>query len=201
MNKRPELYLIRGAKRRRSESSTACAKPARTKLLRTSGRRTVSGASCAPADEQPRQERVAPGSKISASPARAGRMDRLERFYKIDQLLKERKVVSFAVFSQVLGMSRASVRRDLEYMRSRFNAPIEYDRELKGYRFEDRARARATSCRACGSTPPRRRRSSPRCSSSTASSPGCSTARCRLVERLRAILGSGDHPGSRSQNG
>ena len=62
-------------------------------------------------------------------------MDRLERFYKIDQLLKERKVVSFAVFRGKLGMSRASVKRDLEYMRNRFNAPIDYDRELKGYRF------------------------------------------------------------------
>ena len=62
-------------------------------------------------------------------------MDRLERFYKIDQLLKERKVVSFAVFKEKLGMSRASVKRDLEYMRERFNAPIEYDRGLNGYRF------------------------------------------------------------------
>src|SRR2546421_234027 len=32
-------------------------------------------------------------------------------------------------------MSRASVKRDLEYMRSRFNAPIEYEREANGYRF------------------------------------------------------------------
>ena len=63
-------------------------------------------------------------------------MDRLERFYKIDQLLKERKVVSFAAFKEKLGMSRASVKRDLEYMRERFNAPIEYDRQLNGYRFE-----------------------------------------------------------------
>jgi len=62
-------------------------------------------------------------------------MERLERFYKIDQLLEDRKVVSFATFKEVLGMSRASVKRDLEYMRSRFNAPIEYDRELNGYRF------------------------------------------------------------------
>ena len=62
-------------------------------------------------------------------------MERLERFYKIDQLLKERKVVSFATFMQELGMSRASVKRDLEYMRSRFNAPIEYDAEANGYRF------------------------------------------------------------------
>jgi predicted DNA-binding transcriptional regulator YafY len=62
-------------------------------------------------------------------------MDRLERFYKIDQLLKDRKVVSFEVFKEVLGMSPASVKRDLEYMRTRFNAPIDYKRELNGYAF------------------------------------------------------------------
>src|SRR3954470_20940258 len=62
-------------------------------------------------------------------------MDRLERFYKIDQLLKERKSVSFADFKRELGMSPASVKRDLAYMRERFNAPIEYDREANGYRF------------------------------------------------------------------
>jgi predicted DNA-binding transcriptional regulator YafY len=62
-------------------------------------------------------------------------MSPLERYYKIDQLLKDRKVVSFALFKEKLGMSRASVKRDLEYMRSRFNAPIEYDRAANGYRF------------------------------------------------------------------
>jgi predicted DNA-binding transcriptional regulator YafY len=62
-------------------------------------------------------------------------MDRLERFYKIDQLLKERKVVSFALFKEKLGMSRASVKRDLRDMRERFNAPIEYNREQNGYCF------------------------------------------------------------------
>ena len=62
-------------------------------------------------------------------------MERLERFYRIDRLLKERKIVPFPVLMQELGMSRASVKRDLEYMRERFNAPIEYDREANGYRF------------------------------------------------------------------
>jgi predicted DNA-binding transcriptional regulator YafY len=62
-------------------------------------------------------------------------MDRLERFYKIDLLLKERSPVSFAVFKEELGMSPASVKRDLQYMRDRFNAPIEYDRDMNGYRF------------------------------------------------------------------
>jgi predicted DNA-binding transcriptional regulator YafY len=62
-------------------------------------------------------------------------MERLERLYKIDQLLQERKLVSFATLMEKLGMSRASVKRDLEFMRDRFNAPIEYDRDLNGYRF------------------------------------------------------------------
>jgi predicted DNA-binding transcriptional regulator YafY len=62
-------------------------------------------------------------------------MDRLERFYKIDRLLKDRRVVSFADFKSELGMSPASVKRDLAYMRERFNAPIEYDREANGYKF------------------------------------------------------------------
>jgi predicted DNA-binding transcriptional regulator YafY len=62
-------------------------------------------------------------------------MDRLERFYKIDRLLNERKLVSFALFKRELGMSPASVKRDLAYMRERFNAPIEYDREANGYRY------------------------------------------------------------------
>jgi len=61
-------------------------------------------------------------------------MDRLERFYKIDRLLKERRLVSFADFKRELGMSPASVKRDLAYMRDRFHAPIEYDREANGYR-------------------------------------------------------------------
>lgn len=62
-------------------------------------------------------------------------MDRTERFYKIDQLLKERKVVPFARLRESLGVSRATVRRDLDYMRDRLHAPIEYDRDANGYRF------------------------------------------------------------------
>src|SRR4051812_21454245 len=62
-------------------------------------------------------------------------MERLERFYKIDQLLKERKVVTLNIIMETLDVSRATLKRDLEYMRERFNAPIEYDRELGGYRF------------------------------------------------------------------
>ena len=63
-------------------------------------------------------------------------MDRLERFYKIDQLLQSGRSVSFARLQTSLGgLSRAQLKRDLEYMKSRFHAPIEYHRESNGYRF------------------------------------------------------------------
>jgi predicted DNA-binding transcriptional regulator YafY len=62
-------------------------------------------------------------------------MDRTERFYKIDQLLKGTTAVRFERLRGVLGISRATLKRDLDYMRDRFNAPIEYDRATNGYRF------------------------------------------------------------------
>ena len=61
-------------------------------------------------------------------------MDRTERFYTIDRLLRTRGVVSFAELAERLEVSRATLKRDLEYMRSRLHAPIEYDRERGGYR-------------------------------------------------------------------
>ncbi len=61
-------------------------------------------------------------------------MDRTERFYKIDQLLNARSVVPVKDFLEELGISLATFKRDIEYMRSRFNAPIEWDRGAGGYR-------------------------------------------------------------------
>ena len=121
-------------------------------------------------------------------------MDRLERFYKIDRLLKERRLVSFADFKSELGMSPASVKRDLAYMRDRFNAPIEYDREANGYRFgaprsgpryelpglwfnSSEVLALLTTLRMLGDL-----------------QPGMLEGQMEpLRERLRKILGSGDH--------
>lgn len=62
-------------------------------------------------------------------------MERLERFYRIDRLLKEHAPVRFSALLQALEVSRATLKRDLDYMRDRFNAPIEYDRAARGYRF------------------------------------------------------------------
>lgn len=62
-------------------------------------------------------------------------MNRLERVYKIDQMLQERKVVSRDAFLRELEVSLATFKRDLEYMCDRFNAPVEWDRDANGYRF------------------------------------------------------------------
>jgi predicted DNA-binding transcriptional regulator YafY len=63
-------------------------------------------------------------------------MDRTERFYKIDQQINEKKLVSFRDLQDALEVSRATLKRDLEYMRNRLNAPIVWDRDAGGYRFE-----------------------------------------------------------------
>ena len=62
-------------------------------------------------------------------------MDRTERFYRIDQLLNEYAVVPIDTFLMELGVSRATFKRDLEYLKDRLNAPIEWDRDTGGYRF------------------------------------------------------------------
>jgi predicted DNA-binding transcriptional regulator YafY len=63
-------------------------------------------------------------------------MDRTERLYRIDRLLNERRVVSVEAFLEELEVSLATFKRDLEYLRDRLNAPVVWDRELRGYRFE-----------------------------------------------------------------
>ncbi|MEE3292638.1 MAG: DeoR family transcriptional regulator, partial [Pseudomonadota bacterium] len=49
-------------------------------------------------------------------------MDRTERFYTIDRLLRGRRKVSLHQLMEELEVSRATVRRDLEYMRDRMAA-------------------------------------------------------------------------------
>lgn len=63
-------------------------------------------------------------------------MNQTERFYKIDQLLNERLVVSFQELLDNLEVSRATLKRDLQYLRDRLNAPIVFDRDAGGYRFD-----------------------------------------------------------------
>jgi predicted DNA-binding transcriptional regulator YafY len=63
-------------------------------------------------------------------------MDRTERFHLIDRMLCNRRVVSRAQFLEALEVSPATFKRDLEYLRDRLAAPIVWDAELRGYRYE-----------------------------------------------------------------
>ncbi|PZP27894.1 MAG: transcriptional regulator [Roseateles depolymerans] len=62
-------------------------------------------------------------------------MDRTERFYKIEMLIRSQGCVSFAVLLEALEVSPATLKRDLAYLRERLDAPIEYDAAANGYRF------------------------------------------------------------------
>lgn len=62
-------------------------------------------------------------------------MDRTERFYKIDTLLHSRGVVPIDEFLKVLEVSRATFIRDIEYMRERLNAPIQWSKADGGYSY------------------------------------------------------------------
>ena len=62
-------------------------------------------------------------------------MDRTERFYKLELLLRSRGCVSFAALRDALEVSRATLKRDLQYLRDRMSAPIVYDAAANGYRF------------------------------------------------------------------
>ena len=62
-------------------------------------------------------------------------MDRTERFYKIELLLKSRGCVSFAALQAELDVSPATLKRDLQYLRDRLSAPIVYDAFSNGYHF------------------------------------------------------------------
>mgnify|MGYP000938018919 CR=1 FL=1 len=73
-------------------------------------------------------------------------MDRTERLYQIERLIRHHGHASFAQLQRSLEVSRATLWRDIEYLRSRLGAPIEYDRFVNGYRFApprgaDRGRA------------------------------------------------------------
>lgn len=63
-------------------------------------------------------------------------MNATERFYKINQLIADRGVVGVRDLQRALEISPATLKRDLAFMRERLNAPIVFDRDAGGYRFD-----------------------------------------------------------------
>lgn len=61
-------------------------------------------------------------------------MAKTARVYKIEMLIRNRGCVSFRTLLEELEVSPATLKRDLEYLRDRLGAPIEYDRDENGYR-------------------------------------------------------------------
>ena len=63
-------------------------------------------------------------------------LERTERFYRIEQMLRHRRVVPIKDLLNELSISRATFKRDLDYLRDRHHAPIVWDPEGRGYKFD-----------------------------------------------------------------
>ncbi len=63
-------------------------------------------------------------------------MDRTERFYKIEMMIRAQGCTSFEQMQAVLEVSRATLKRDLQYLRTRMDAPIVYDRIDNSYKLQ-----------------------------------------------------------------
>jgi predicted DNA-binding transcriptional regulator YafY len=63
-------------------------------------------------------------------------MERGERFYRIHRALKSGRCLPLSHFTQDLGVSRATFKRDIEYLRDRYGAPLVWDNERRGYRYD-----------------------------------------------------------------
>lgn len=66
-------------------------------------------------------------------------MSNTARIYQIDQILNGRQFVPRKELQERLGVSWATLKRDLVYLKDRLNAPIIFDKELGGYRFAKEA--------------------------------------------------------------
>jgi predicted DNA-binding transcriptional regulator YafY len=64
-------------------------------------------------------------------------MDRTERFYKIRSMLRINRCVTMRQMCESLEVSRATVCRDLDYLRDRLGLPVAWDSSQRGYVLED----------------------------------------------------------------
>ena len=94
---------------------------------------TLAAAADEPAGNAPRE------SPDSPPPDGHTRMDRTERFHLIDRMLVQRRLVTKRAFLDELEVSLATFKRDLEYLRDRIGAPIEWNAERRGYEYRTKA--------------------------------------------------------------
>ena len=77
-------------------------------------------------------------------------MSKTARLYKIEMLIRQFGSVSFAQLIDALEISPATLKRDLDYLRSQLGAPITYDAGSRGYRFDDPGRSAAAAAASSG---------------------------------------------------
>ncbi len=64
-------------------------------------------------------------------------MKKADRIYRLHNLLRNRLHVSRKELEADLGVSKATLTRDIEFLRSRLRAPVVFDSDLGGYRLEN----------------------------------------------------------------
>jgi len=68
-------------------------------------------------------------------------MNRAERIFLLHRLLRDKRPIPLRRLIAELGMARATIKRDIEYMRDFMRAPIVYERAANGYRYDPDAPA------------------------------------------------------------
>ncbi|TYT75105.1 helix-turn-helix transcriptional regulator [Desulfobotulus mexicanus] len=63
-------------------------------------------------------------------------MNQLERIYRIDALLQTGKCIPLSRMEEEMEKSRSSIKRDIQYMRDYFDAPIIYNKQNHCYRYD-----------------------------------------------------------------
>lgn len=95
-----------------------------------------------PAAKKQAFSREAPTSKVAPKRGTAPKKERvskvsIERFVKILRMARRRNGVTMSDLEQELGISQASVKRDLDYLKERLHCPLEWDRRKYAYVVRD----------------------------------------------------------------
>lgn len=63
-------------------------------------------------------------------------MKKADRIYRLDNLLKNRRFITRQELGRALEVSRATLTRDIEFLRSQLNVPVIFDANVGGYRLD-----------------------------------------------------------------
>lgn len=63
-------------------------------------------------------------------------MSQTERILYLDRMMRANGRVTVQQAADAFEVSTRQIKRDIEYMRTRFDAPVEYSRTIQGYRYE-----------------------------------------------------------------